>query len=299
LLQAEDDSFYQSQTRRVLSALVEVRRVENPSLAKIITDYVVSRQNADGGYTFCQGAESNAQDTYYGLSILSLLNADFPNLEKTFEFLDSIHLDSIYSIYYVAKTVLLLGRKIGQDIEERLHSILNSKTYYGSTAVFSEVSSEFTTTCMTLDLANLLEIKVDSKKVFKWLIHFRNEDGGFGPQGQSNINSTYYAIASIKFLNGDLRNYNEVATFVRACEKPHGGFTVIPMSLTPYMEHTYYGVMTLDLLGEECKYPAQTADFILKCQNKNGGFARSDLGISTFENTFEAVSMLHKLGLRL
>jgi len=62
------------------------------------------------------------------------------------------------------------------------------------------------------------------------------------------------------------------------------------------MEHTYYGVMTLDLFNQDCKYPAQTIDFLLNCQNLHGGFARSDLGISTFENTFQAVSMLRKIG---
>jgi hypothetical protein len=67
------------------------------------------------------------------------------------------------------------------------------------------------------------------------------------------------------------------------------------MNITPYMEHTYYGVMTLDLLGGTCRYPSQTTDFLLRCQNKNGGFARSDLGISTFENTFQAVELLRKL----
>jgi hypothetical protein len=54
--------------------------------------------------------------------------------------------------------------------------------------------------------------------------------------------------------------------------------------------------MALDLLGETCRYPSQTIDFLLKCQNKNGGFARSDVGISTFENTYQAVSVLLKLG---
>jgi hypothetical protein len=46
------------------------------------------------------------------------------------------------------------------------------------------------------------------------------------------------------------------------------------------------------LLGEKCRYPSQTIDFITKCQNNNGGFARSDLGISTFEYTFQAVSVV-------
>lgn len=293
---AEADSFYQSQTRRVLNALVEVRRLEDPSLVKKITDYVVNRQNVDGGYTFCQGAESNAQDTCYGLSILSLLKQGFPNIEKTVGFLNAARLDNIYSTYYVTEASLLLGKKIDLKLEKRLHRILDSKAYYGSTAVFSEVSSEFTTTFMTLELANLLKIKVDNEDVAKWLLRFRNRDGGFGPQGQSNINSTYYAVASIRLLRENLRDLNEVVTFVRACEKPYGGFTVIPMNLTPYMEHTYYGVMTLDLFNQDCKYPAQTIDFLLNCQNLHGGFARSDLGISTFENTFQAVSMLRKIG---
>ena len=45
---------------------------------------------------------------------------------------------------------------------------------------------------------------------------------------------------------------------MRSCEKPYGGFTLIPINFTSYMEHTYYGVMTLALFGEENKYPSQT-----------------------------------------
>jgi len=71
----------------------------------------------------------------------------------------------------------------------------------------------------------------------------------------------------------------------------------VPRSSIPYMEHVYYGVSTLDLLGERVRYPEKTAELVLRCQNSNGGFARSDLGISTFEYTFYAVStmrMIHK-----
>ena len=279
----------------MLSALVEVRRLEDPSSVKKITDYVVNRQNPDGGYTFCQGAESNLQDTYYGLAMLSLLRGNFPDIEKTVKFINDARLDSIYSTYYVTKTSLLLGKSIGPKLKKRLLSILDSKEYFGSTDFFSEVSSEFTTTFMALELAYLLKIKVNTEEVTNWPLNSRNDDGGFGTQGQSNINSTYYAIASINLLKESLNDLRETRTFVRKCEKPYGGFAVIPMNFTPYMEHTYYGVMILDLLGEKSKYPSQTIDFVLGCQNDNGGFARSDLGISTFENTFQAVSVLRKL----
>ena len=89
--------------------LVEARRLSNSLLRSKIIDYVVNRQNKDGGYSFCQGADdSNAQDTYYGLAILSLLNANFPNIEKTVKFIKEIRLDNIYSIYYATKASLLL-----------------------------------------------------------------------------------------------------------------------------------------------------------------------------------------------
>lgn len=275
--------------------LVEVRRLNDPLWRSKITDYVVNRQNEDGGYTFCQGAESNAQDTYYGLTILNLLKANFPNIEKTIEFINVNRLGNIYGIYYVAKASLLLGKSIYADLKKRLMSIVNSKEYFGSTDFFSEVSSEFTTTFMALELADLLKINVEAGEVAKWMINFRNADGGFGTQGQSNINSTYYAVASMNLIKASLSDLRETVTFVRACEKPYGGFTVIPMSYAPYMEHTYYGVMTLDLLGEKSKYPTQTIDWVLKCQNKKGGFARSDLGISTFEDTYYAIKILQKL----
>ena len=247
-----------------MNALVEVKRLSDPSWNRRITNYVINRQNKDGGYTFCQGAESNGQDTYYGLTILSLLNANFPNIEKTVKFINDIRLGNIYSIYYVSKASLLLGKSIDAKLKKHALSTFNTQAYFGSTEFFAEVSSEFTTTFMALELADLLKIKVNKKEVAEWLLHFKNNDGGFGTQGQSNINSTYYATASMSLLNESLRDLRETLMFVRACEKPYGGFTVIPMSIEPYMEHTYYGVMTLDLLGEKSQYPTQTIDWILK-----------------------------------
>jgi hypothetical protein len=275
--------------------LAEARRLSNQLLRSKIIDYVVNRQNEDGGYTFCQGAESNAQDTYYGLEMLSLLNSPFPNVEKTAAFIKEIRLNNIYSIYHVAKTSLLLGLGITEELREQAFLTINLGRFFGSPDVFSEVSSEFTTTCMALELADLLKVNVEASKVAEWLVSFRNDDGGFGTHGQSNINSTYYAVASLSLIGRNMKNPVETVKFVRSCEKRHGGFTVVPINFAPYMEHTYYGVMTLDLLGEKSLYPQQTTEWILRCQNRNGGFARSDLGISTFRDTFYAVASLQKI----
>lgn len=66
----------------------------------------------------------------------------------------------------------------------------------------------------------------------------------------------------------------------------------MPSSSTPFMEHVYYGVPTINLFGQDLRYPTQTVNFVLRCKNANGGFARSNLGISTFEDTFYAISIL-------
>jgi hypothetical protein len=148
---------------------------------------------------------------------------------------------------------------------------------------------------MVLELAEQLEINVKTQDIVDWLYVFKNDDGGFGTHGHSNINSTYYATSSMLLLKQNPKKLNEMLKFVRAWEKPGGGFTVIPINLMPYMEYTYYGIMTLDLLGQKSKYPSQTKDWVLSCQNNNGGFARSDLGISTFVDTYYAIKLLQKL----
>jgi hypothetical protein len=150
---------------------------------------------------------------------------------------------------------------------------------------------------MALELANMLNINLKTDNVADWLLSFKNCDDGFGAKGASNINSTYFAVASLYLLKKPLEDISQTLNFLRACEKPYGGFTVTPINFTPYMEHTYYGVMAIDLFGEKCKYPEQTFDWLLQCQNGNGGFARSDLGISTFENTYYALMISQKIAI--
>ncbi|MGC9094336.1 MAG: prenyltransferase/squalene oxidase repeat-containing protein [Candidatus Bathyarchaeia archaeon] len=258
-----------------------------------VADYVVCRQNEDGGYTFCQGIESNAQDTYYGLAILDLLGAPFPNVEKTVEWLRRFVPDNLYSHYYVAKALKLCGEEPDEKgLEKFFLSLPVVRGEFGTIDVYAEVASEFLPIFMVTELANMIGIKIDSEKVTDWLLSFQNNDGGFGAHGHSNLNSTYHAVASLSNLGYQVKLLRDTLGYVRACEKPYGGFTVVPSSSTPFMEHVYYGVSTLNLLGESLRYPRQTAEFVLRCQNVNGGFARSDLGISTFEDTFYAVSIL-------
>ena len=275
--------------------LVEANQLSNPELRTKIINYVLVRQNEDGGYCFAQGAlESSSQDTYYGLAILSQLNSDFPKGDKTTEFLVQNRVDSIYSMYYTAKAQLLLGSEINAQLKKDIKLILESNKYYGSSEFFCDIS-ELTTTVMALELADLLKTNIPEAKITKWLLSFQNADGGFGPKSASNIDSTYCAIACLAKLGFVPNPIDQTLRFIRSCEKPSGGFTVIPLNFNPYMEYCYDGVMALELLGKKSKYPSKTINWVLNCQKITGGFARSDLGIATFTDTYYAIEILKNL----
>ncbi|MEM3356459.1 MAG: prenyltransferase/squalene oxidase repeat-containing protein [Candidatus Bathyarchaeia archaeon] len=272
---------------------LETRQFIDSSRVKKIEDYVVKRQNDDGGYAFAQGLESNAQDTYYGLAILDLLKIPFPNIKKTVKWLHDFVSDSLYSHYYVNKALKLCGLELDKEgLRKFVLSLPVVRGEFGAVDVYVEVASEFLSVFMATELANMVGVEVNREKIKGWLFSFKNNDGGFGAHAHSNLNSTYHAVASLFNLGYSVNLLKDTLEYVRSCEKPYGGFTVVPRSSIPYMEHIYYGVSTLELLGEYAKYPEKTAALVLKRQKSNGGFARSEMGISTFEDTFYAVSIL-------
>jgi hypothetical protein len=275
---------------------LEKKQFANSLLVKRIEDYVVKRQNDDGGYAFAQGLESNAQDTYYGLAILQLLKVLFPGVKKTIKWLLDFVPNSHYSHYYIAKALKICGEEPHRSLKGFLLSLQGSKIEFGTVDVYVEVASEFQSLSMITELARMVGVKIDREKMISWLLSYQNRDGGFGAHRHSNLNSTYHAVVSLFNLGYPVKSLEKTLEYVRSCEKPIGGFTVVPRSVLPYMEHVYYGVSTLELLDERPRYPTNTTSFALMCQNSNGGFARSDLGISTFEDTFYAVSILRIIG---
>ena len=271
---------------------MEKRQFADSLWIKRIEDYVVKRQNDDGGYAFAQGLDSNAQDTYYGLAILDLLKVPFPRVQETIKWLHDFGPDNHYSHYYIAKALEICGEKPHTNLKDFLLSLQISRGELGTADAYVEVASEFQFTSMVTELANMIGVEISSEKTIGWLLSYQNRDGGFGAHRHSNLNSTYHAVASLFNLGYAVKSLKNTIEYVRSCEKPSGGFTVVPRSSIPFMEHIYYGVSTLELLNERVKYPEKTVELVLKCQNSNGGFARSDLGISTFGDTFYAVSIL-------
>jgi hypothetical protein len=194
----------------------------------------------------------------------------------------------------VAKALKLCGQGPDKNLRNFL-SLQGPKERFSTVDVYVEVASEFEATFMFTELAKLAGVEIDREEMVRWLLNHQKKDGGFGAHGYSNLSSTYHAVASLFNIGYPVKSLKGTLAYVRSCEKPSGGFTVVPSSSLPYMEHVYYGIAILDLLGEHARYPKATARFVFGCQNSNGGFARSNLGISTFEDTFYAIEILRRL----
>jgi hypothetical protein len=168
----------------------------------------------------------------------------------------------------------------------------------GNVEVNIEASSDIETLYLSLETVKLLGKPTESGTLPELILNLRNHDGSFGKSGYSRMASVYYALASLKLLGYNLNSLESTLRWVRARENPAGGFARNPKDFDPYLilEDLYYGLKLLSVLGETCLYPYLNRELIGKFQNGNGGFRRSIfLGISTFEDTYYALSSLDNL----
>lgn len=266
-----------------------------------IIDYVLKRQNPDGGYTFCRWTESNAQDTFYALSILDILGVQPENVDKTINFLKGLqhadgHFDSVKVAYYVIKSLLKFGEeplKPPIGLVEYLPKILEDlESPFMDVEALSEVENIY----MLVDLFKALNIKVDSERIIEAILRIKNSDGSFGSVKRSRIASTFYAIGALKILNYDISRLTGTLEWIRKHEYAGGGFSHTPEAAPIYLEDTYFGIKSLEVLNEKITYPKETLTFVARFQNPNGGFRRSIfLGISDFESTYQALSSIKVL----
>jgi hypothetical protein len=235
--------------------------------------------------------ESNAQDTYYGLAVLSLLDAPFPSKQQTTDWLREFPRRHLHSYYYVVKAIQLLDEKLNKN--RRLSPSIEdfeTKPEWMNARVKNNVSLE--DVHMITDLAKIKKAEIECETMMRWLLDLQNEDGGFGAHLWSDMNSTYHAIASLSNLGYRVEALRRTHEFVRSCEIPNGGFSLVPCSSPTHMEYVFHGVSALDLLGEHPRNPDGILRSVFRCRNANGGFARSELGVSSFEDTFYALGVL-------
>jgi len=279
------------------SKLYRLRRYVNVDAA---LRYVEERRHEDGGYCFVSVLnDTNVNDTYYAIKIYKLLDLEFPEKEKTIEFLVSAiqPQTAVVAIAMALEGLALLGAK---DMAREKSEIVFTKynPAEGKFAVGLGGSEEFGTATpleatywVTKAFGAVgLKFNPDEKDAIReFVMKFRNGNG-YGVK-RPTTTMTYQALFTLYTLG-----YRPPKSpHFRNCELcgDWGGFTEVPYSLPPYLEPTFYATRGLELQNETPTCPRRHVWFIRQLQNPNGGFRRSlELGISNFQNTYRALAVL-------
>ncbi|NJE55554.1 hypothetical protein [Thermococcus sp. 21S9] len=265
--------------------------------------YVKERRHEDGGYCFVSVLDdTNVNDTYYAIKIYNLLGIEFPEPEKTIEFLSNAiqPQTAVVAIAMALEGLALLGAK---DVAREKSDIVFTKynPAEGKFAVGLGGSEEFGTatpleaTYWVTKAFNQIGLKFDSTEkdaIRAFVMKFRNGNG-YGVK-QPTTTMTYQALFTLYTLG-----YRPPKSpHFRNCELcgDWGGFTEVPYSLPPYLEPTFYATRGLELQNETPTCPRRHVWFIRQLQNPNGGFRRSlELGISNFQNTYRALAVVDSM----
>ncbi|MDV3103597.1 prenyltransferase/squalene oxidase repeat-containing protein [Thermococcus waiotapuensis] len=265
--------------------------------------YIEKRRHEDGGYCFVSDlADTNVNDTYYAIKTYELLGVEFPEKEKTIEFLEKAiqPQTAVVAIAMALEGLSILGAK---DIAREHVDIVYTKynPAEGKFAISLGGSEEFGTATpfeATYWVVKAFRAigqdfsKEEREAIRAFVMKFR-EGNGYGVK-QATTTMTYQALYTLYALG-----YKPPKSpHFKNCELcPMGGFAEVPYSLPPYIEPTFYATRGLELQGETPACPGRHIWFVRQLQNPNGGFRRSlELGISNFQNTYRALAVVDSMG---
>jgi hypothetical protein len=258
-----------------------------------IINYIEVRHLSDGGYYFAGIEPSSGADTFFAVKILSMLGTKPKDPESIKKFLEeNVALTDIHGLYFTLETLVGLGYDIGRyrHYTGILDREKNKDGGFGITGEkYVEVTSDLATTYEAIVVAKYLDYQLNKESLKTFILSFQNMDGGFGSGRHSLLSTTYYAVSCLDRLNL-LSNIekDKVIRYLRGVEVKMKHY---------FLEDLFYLMMSLFVFGQRVSNTQKAFEFVYNCwRSDNGGFKRSPIiGISTFEDTFYAVTILKKL----
>jgi len=282
-----EDTYYALTTLKLLG-------VNPPNISKTL-DFLRKAQSSDGGY-------SSLRVAFFATRALTAFHEKPRDINGSISYLKNSLKLMLNREYDLFQQLIGFERK-GYITREAEENVLKSMDLYNLYII--EIPTLLCNIHMITSALNLLGYQLselERENIIKLVLKFKNEDGGFGLNA-SYIDETFHALSILIDLKNPLDDLNlkDTIEWVYNCENRSGGFKVKPDVPYSYsLEYTYYGLQAMDLLNVEPLFPNTHVDFIYSCYNTNGGFRRSvNLGISTLEDTFYAVSSLTKLNVTL
>ncbi len=273
--------------------------------------FVLSRQNADGGFSGREGGS----DLYYTgfavrtLAILNVLSADdcgrIAAYLKSCQRMQVTVIDLVSWLYCALVVQAAAGIDVLQDFDpawpDRLAELLESfrtkdggyaKTHEG--ALGSTYHSFLVALCYELIGKPVPQVP----RLVQFVFDRQRDDGGFveiAPMKKSGTNPTAAAAAILKMLGAlDHELRDDVSAFLREVRSGEGGFQA--NTRIPFADglSTFTGVLTAQDLGLESAFdPPRAAGFIRSLELPDGGFKGASWDqTADVEYTFYALGTL-------
>jgi hypothetical protein len=206
--------------------------------------WVISNQSREFGFSFSNLLPPLSSATFYAISILKLLQAEIPNRDKNIKYLLDLSNDgsNVYSAYHSVKTLSLFDFS-PQNPSNMIKSVLDYLERWNSVQNRTQFESPLETVYYSAEILRMLNYKELSHKIPEMILRLLNNDGGFGSDNHSEIETTYFALASLNSIGYPLKNgLEKTMRFVEKCQNPNHGFASVPNAYSTFIEDTYYGI---------------------------------------------------------
>jgi len=247
---------------------------------KELINFIHSREQTDGGFSFSQTTPPTLEDTYFALRLLEELK-QYSLSKQTISYITGLnqnefhypkHLYQLAVIYRIIHNIDLQKSLCDKIIHE--NEIISNDLYDSYYMILTEELLIITTNLTKKErdiLSSAQKKQVKSMEEYKQLIiimkklniplqsqqyisiiqNSQNHDGGFGivPNSTSYLEPTYHALRSLRELHVFPIDINQCERFIDSCMANIGGYGRQTITV-PTLEYSYYALMSLNIIEE-------------------------------------------------
>ena len=238
---------------------------------KMILDFVVKCQHANGGFGGAIGHDPHLLYTLSAVQILVMLQRiDLINIDHVLEYIKNLQqpdgsfagdeygeIDTRFSYCALSALSLLNNLKV-VNVDKAVEFVLKCHNYDGGfgSCIGSESHGGQIFTCVgTLAIADKLDLLSEEQiKVLAWWLSERQlPNGGLNgrPEKKEDVCYSWWNLSSLEMIGKlDWINKDQLRAFILKCQAPNGGICH-RVDQIPDLFHTLFGLTGLSLIGKD------------------------------------------------
>lgn len=286
---------------RTYSWMGYIHKIEEKN---ILTNFLLSRRNADGGYAWSAGMSSDLWATYYCTQSIKSLNSKsslpvkYNDCEKWIRTTQNIdggfgmmpgQSSDVWATYYAVRTLVeICGKYPDLSFKNWLSELQTSdggltwSPEHAKNSCMSDVRAcYYAITAWMVGTNNDKNIPWNKEKLLTWLKNQQSVNGGFRFQKKDNIDclwATFRATYALALLDDRPKDTKKCIQWIRSQIHPNGSFTRWPEYPIQDVWAAFCGIGSLKALNNDIVDLRDNIALVLEnCRISNGGFSYREL----------------------